>query len=138
MKRLSTRKILICIVLSFLLLIISCNTENNIEKGTINISIDDTIGRIIDSSISLDVSKYTLVFKGPNNLSFSTTLSPDSSTNTKMDVEVGEWNITAVAYNSNNITIGEGRTSVNVTAGNTSTASITVYEYEGKGGHFGN
>ena len=61
MKRLSTRKILICIVLSFLLLIISCNTENNIEKGTINISIDDTIGRIIDSSISLDVSKYTLV-----------------------------------------------------------------------------
>lgn len=133
MKRLSTRKILICIVLSFLLLIISCNTENNIEKGTINISIDDTIGRIIDSSISLDVSKYTLVFKGPNNLSFSTTLSPDSSTHTKMDVEVGEWNITAVAYNSNNITIGEGCTSVNVTAGNTSTASITVYEYEGTG-----
>ena len=49
MKRLSTRKILICIVLSFLLLIISCNTENNIEKCITNISIDDKIGRIIDS-----------------------------------------------------------------------------------------
>lgn len=121
------------IIVITLALAISCNSQPTEEKGQVTISIKDTFSRAIEPNISFDVSRYSIHATGPNGSSFSFDLDYSNSTYTNNNVIPGEWIFQAIAYNEDDIAIGEGSCSITVVPRQTTDVVITVYEYSGTG-----
>lgn len=126
----------VIIILSILLVLfaVSCSNSNSEpETGSIHISIDESASRSIDTNIDLNISKITINASGPAGHSFSMDFSSSPWQAEKTGILVGEWTISATAYNEGNQIIGEGSTTVTVQPKKTSNATIRINELEGTG-----
>lgn len=128
----------VIIFLSILLVLfaVSCSNSNSQpETGSIHISIDESASRSIDTNINLNISKITINASGPAGNSFSMDFTSSPWQAEKTGILVGDWTISATAYNDNegNQIIGEGSTTVTVQPKKTSNASIRINELEGTG-----
>ena len=107
----------VIIILSILLVLFafSCSNSNSEpETGSIHISIDESASRSIDTNIDLNISKITINASGPAGHSFSMDFSSSPWQAEKTGILVGDWTISATAYNEGNQIIGEGSTTVTV------------------------
>ena len=128
------KKIIPSAIITLLLFFaLSCSSDNVLSTGGISIKIGESISRAIEPTISLDVTKYVIQGEGPGDTSFRTETDISGDTVTRENLLPGTWSLKAIAYNSSDKAIGEGNTSVTVTAGKTTDARITVTEYEGTG-----
>lgn len=126
----------VIIILSILLVLFafSCSNSNSEpETGSIHISIDESASRSIDTNIDLNISKITINASGPAGHSFSMDFSSSPWQAEKTGILVGDWTISATAYNEGNQIIGEGSTTVTVQPKKTSNATIRINELEGTG-----
>ena len=120
-------------IIALLFSLIGCNTDSIPKTGSITVSIKDSISRTITSADSLDAVKYAVEGIGPNNTNVSFELSEGSPTWTNSAAIAGNWNFTATAYNASDKAIGEGSTQATVAPGKSTSVSIQVNEYNGKG-----
>lgn len=133
MKNTSKICALLLIIFFTIILTFGCNSESAELKGGLSISIDNSLDRAIGPNIPLDVSYYMINGTGPNNNNFSLRLDYNSPSSTQSDLECGEWNLTANAYNADDRIIGNGTAQANVLPNTTTPVSIEVAEISGTG-----
>lgn len=119
--------------------ITACGSENSSEPqapstpslvGKVQISILQNASRTMRPE-NPDINRILLVGSGPNNelIEESTTINET----THWEVATGEWVFQATAYNSDDIVIAEGTTSIQVQADISNVATIALEERSGNG-----
>ena len=129
------KKTIVNILLAFLViaLVSSCSAEQDVAYGSLKIDISSAISKGINPNISMDVEYYTIEGSGPNGATISATIDSSEGSYTNDSVAIGNWTLTATAYNADDIAIGSGSKSTTVKPGGTSSVSIAIKEIEGQG-----
>ena len=122
------------IITSFLLLcFVSCEENNAIPVGSLNISIDNTT-RAIEPNISLDVSKYEVsLLNGDGTPIVSKEIDKSHTSLSQNNIPVGSYTVKVDAKNSEGVIIGTGSASCVIEKDKTTDVSVTVRELSGKG-----
>ena len=122
------------IITSFLLLcFVSCEENNAIPVGSLNISIDNTT-RAIEPNISLYVSKYEVsLLNGDGTPIVSKEIDKSYTSLSQNNIPVGSYTVKVDAKNSEGVTIGTGGASCVIEKDKTTDVSVTVRELSGKG-----
>ena len=122
------------IITSFLLLcFVSCEENNAIQVGSLNISIDNTT-RAIEPNISLDVSKYEVsLLNGDGIQIVSKEIDKSHTSLSQNNIPVGFYTVKVDAKNSEGVIIGTGSASCVIEKDKTTEVSVTVRELSGKG-----
>lgn len=123
------KKILI-LCLSIILLFIGCSLDNTPLKGELVINIGDSSRSSLTSGETVaDIDTSYYVVKIGNNDSFIL----DDGTYIRKTIDVGSYDVIVEAYNASDELIGEGKTSVTVASGKTTTCAVVISEKEGNG-----
>ena len=122
------------IITSFLLLcFVSCEENNAIPVGSLNISIDNTT-RAIEPNISLDVSKYEVsLLNGDGTPIVSKEIDKSHTSLSQNNIPVGSYTVKVDAKNSEGVIIGTGSASCVIEKDKTTDVSVIVRELSGKG-----
>lgn len=132
MKRKTTVLLFLCLVL--LLVLSGCSNKTpEVSKGTISITVEESIAKGIAPFISLNTEYYIIDGIGPGNEKISVRLNSGKNSCILESVVVGNWTITATAYNDKDIEIGSGSAFVSVKTNNNANAEISIKESEGNG-----
>ena len=124
--------LLICLSLSVLLISCSLEVDNITDTGSITVAVNNSV-RGLEPTISLKTSQYKITLSGPGGERKELSLNNEASETTANNLAVGEWTVTVEALNSDSVVIGNGSTTVQVKANQTSKASVTVSEIAGDG-----
>ncbi|MDD6840920.1 MAG: hypothetical protein PUD65_06410 [Spirochaetales bacterium] len=125
----------ISIIITSLLLLcfVSCEENNAIPVGSLNISIDNTT-RAIEPNISLDVSKYEVsLLNGDGTPIVSKEIDKSHTSLSQNNIPVGSYTVKVDAKNSEGVIIGTGSASCVIEKDKTTEVSVTVRELSGKG-----
>lgn len=124
----------ISFIVSFLLslLFLSCSMGSNQEKGSIEVKIDDSIERTINSEVSLDVVSYTVSCDGSQGQTIEKSFLVNDSIVLE-ELDFGEWTVAVSAFNEQNILIGYGHNVVSVHSNLLSSVSISINPLDGVG-----
>lgn len=123
-----------------LLLCMSCDNNNKKDDkqvippvettGSLNIDIID--GTTAVENPSNIITRYTVSGAGPDTGTINEDLGPDISANFT-GLEPGTWSLTVNGYSDTDELIGQGSSSVNIIAGESTDAAITCYSVKGIG-----
>ena len=131
-KKKMKRTLLGLLIIALLAFLFSCNQPEADLTGDITVIFNNST-RAVDSSISMETASYEISFSGPNGEKETSTVGKDTTSVSKKGLAAGTWTITVNAINSGSYPIGRGTATVEVKAGKTTTANITVKEVEGDG-----
>ncbi len=129
------KKYLLFICISLLVLLVSCNPEevNNITStGSITVTVNNSV-RGLEPTISLKTSQYKITLSGPDGEKKELSLINEATETTTNNLAAGEWTVTVDAFNQSGTVIGNGSTTVEVKANQTTKANVTVSEIAGDG-----
>ena len=122
------------IITSFLLLcFVSCEENNAIPVGSLNISIDNTT-RAIEPNISLDVSKYEVsLLNGDGTPIVSKEIDKSHTSLSQNNIPVGSYTVKVDAKNKDGVIIGTGSKPCVIEKDKTTEVNVTVSELSGTG-----
>lgn len=126
---------IISLIITSLLLLcfVSCEENNAIPVGSLNISIDNTT-RAIEPNVSLDVSKYEVsLLNGDGTPIVSKEIDKSHTSLSQNNIPVGSYTVKVDAKNSEGVIIGTGSASCVIEKDKTTNVSVTVRELSGKG-----
>ncbi len=106
------------------------STSSN--EGSVVLSFLDARSRTINPTIGLDIATYDITFTCPDQTDVHL-YGFSGSTTQPVPLKPGTWTVAASAKNARGNIIGVGSSPVSVTAGHTSTASITILSLSGTG-----
>jgi len=130
-----TNTVIVIIMGLLLTLLIGCNPQESTiaETGMLTLEFESEISRsTLKPEIEMEVNSYEVSGIGPEGRTFT----PVRSNGEPVTIENlfnGEWRITVIGLNEDDIAIGEGSSTVNIIPENRVTTSITVVEYAGDG-----
>lgn len=133
MKKMAKACFALLVTTLALLIMSGCESQVSNSKGTMLISIGESLSRAIVPNVSMDVSYYYVEGKGPNNNMFTMRIDAVEPTATKSNLICGQWTIKATAYNSSDIAIGGGTATETIVPNTTTTVSIEITENVGEG-----
>ena len=88
--------------------------------------------KTIDPGISMDIVTWDISGSGPGEQSFSDD-GVSGGTHTQANLSVGVWTVTVEGNNAEGTKIAEGTEAFSITAGDTTTVSVTVLPVVGTG-----
>jgi hypothetical protein len=105
----------------------------NQNQGSLVVQIDpmDSGAKLMVPAIDMNIASYVVSGTGPSSATFSTTTTGTSAS--MPGLAVGAWSIAVDGKNSGGTVIGHGSASVQVAAGATNTASVSVLPVAGTG-----
>ena len=114
--------------------LITCDIGDVFQRGSLILNIySENIGaKTIVPDVEMVIASYDISGSGPDSQTFSDT-GITETTYIKNSLKVGAWSITVAARNASGEKIAEKTTAVAITAGETTTASITVIPVVGQG-----
>lgn len=130
-----TNAVIVVIVGLLLTLLIGCDPQGSTkaETGTLTLEFESRISRsTLKPDIEMEVHSYEISGIGPEGRTF-TPVRSNGEPVTIDNLFNGEWRITVLGLNEDDIAIGEGSSTVNIIPENKVTTSITVVEYAGDG-----
>ena len=101
-------------------------------NGSLTVSIADSVSRSILPGISMTPASCVIEGVGPNNATFSTTVTGSASA-TIQNLAFGAWTVTVTAKNAGGVAIGAGSGAATVVSNASASVGITVRPYEGFG-----
>lgn len=133
MKKIFTYSLIV--FAGILLILTGCSNESQpIAKGSVKISITDSIAKGIEPNISMDAAYFIINGEFDSFDKVSDLRIEYGEIKTLESLASGTWTFSAVAYNDNGDAIGRSNpTQVEVLPGKTTEASLTVYEEVGNG-----
>jgi len=116
------------------MVLVGCGNPIGDGTGSIALSLDGGVSpNMLNPDRDMDTSDYNIVIENSSSVEVVNEIVAVGG-----DMEWGgltedTYTITATARNASAVAIGEGSTSADVTAGNTTSATVTVVEYDGTG-----
>lgn len=117
---------------ALLIVLTACVIPFTDTKGSLSIKISDAISRSLLPGISMVPTHYTISGSGPNNASFQYDIDGDTSV-TAERLDFGNWTVSVIGYNADNVMIGSGSKSVEVHTNETTSVTIIVAPLSGFG-----
>lgn len=111
---------------------VGVNDPSDGKSGSLTVTIADSISRSILPGISMTPASYVVEGAGPNNETFSTTVTGANSA-TINDLAFGAWSVTVTAKNSGGVAIGAGTGTTTVISNASASVAVTVKHYDGFG-----
>lgn len=126
------KTVLVCI--GILALFSGCpnGTPGDVGSLILSFSTADMLARTFVPDLDMNVASYDVSGIGPDSSTFSQPGVTETSV-VQNSLAVGAWTIVVEAYNGEDILIGSGSTAVEIRAGKTTTATVTVTPLDGKG-----
>ncbi|MBN2039107.1 MAG: hypothetical protein JW864_03640 [Spirochaetes bacterium] len=112
----------------------TCNPGTD-EKGALSFNLhftDSNSEKTAIPDIDMSISYYDITLEGPD--SESIFIGNSSGSETVVNLTSGEWTVSAIAVNSDNLQIGTGSESVEILARKIVSCEIIVSPYDGFGG----
>lgn len=122
-------------IILLITLLFGCDPQGSTtaETGTLSLEFESEIPRsMLEPDIEMKVHTYEILGVGPEGRSFP----PERSNGEPVTIGnlfKGEWQITVLGLNEDDIAIGEGSSTINIVPERKVTTSITVVEYAGDG-----
>ena len=136
--RINRRRVILAILLfaalmAFLILAVSCDTDEDLTQTRLEIRIeqDDGSRTIMPSQTLMEISKYSVSGNGPDGATFGPFLSSENTLSIQ-NLAYGNWEISAKALNVENNEIASGTGSVEISQGDNS-AVVVLDQMSGTG-----
>lgn len=133
MKKFFAYSFIICAAI--MLVLAGCTNESTpVSRGTLRISINDTIAKGIDSNISMNAAYYVINGECGFLNSINNVRIEPGQKKIIDSISTGMWTFSAIAYNSNGNIIGRSdSTKIQVLPSRTTEAHLNIYEESGNG-----
>lgn len=115
------------------IVMIGCQNPVDVSnKGSLTITVGDSVSRSINPAISMEPASYVISGSGPGGATFTQTITGSSSV-TIESLVCGDWTITVTAKNASGTDIGTGTGTAAVNPASSSTVNISVRPFDGFG-----